>query len=133
MDLVVLSEENKSLVRHIFEELWNKGNLDTVDENISPDYILHSVPPVRIPPTREGLKQFMVASYNAFSERDYKLKDVIAEGDKVATRWSLSGKHIGEFMGLRPTNKQVTFNGISILRIAKGKLVDEWVYSNLPV
>ena len=123
--MLCLSKENKVLVRRAFEEVWHKGNLEVLDEIMAPDVIVHIAPP-GAPPTGESVKQMTVAILNAFSERQADLEDLIAEGDKVVERWRFSGKHTGEFMGLPPTHKQVTFSGISIMRIVGGKVVEEW-------
>jgi len=55
------------------------------------------------------------------------VEDVIAEGDKVVTRWTIRGTHRGEFMGQPPTGKQVTWSGINITRLVAGKAVEDWV------
>lgn len=120
-----MSAENKVLVRRIFEEVWHKGNVKALDEVVAPDLIVHTAPP-GMPPTLEGVKQITVAILNAFSDRRSNLEELIAEGDKVVERWSFSGTHTGDFMGLPPTHKQVTFGGISIIRIIEGKIVEEW-------
>lgn len=120
-----MSEENKVKLRRVFKEVWHKGNLKVLDKIVAPDVIIHTAPP-GAPPTLEGVKQMTAAILNAFSERQANLEDLIAEGDKVVERWSFSGQHTGEFMGLPPTHKQVTFSGISIMRIVGAKVVEEW-------
>jgi predicted ester cyclase len=60
------------------------------------------------------------------SDLKVTLEDMVAEGDKVAVRWNGSSKHAGDFMGIPPTNKQLSMTGISIIRIDGGKIVEEW-------
>ena len=80
----------------------------------------------------KNYKQSMNEFYSAFPDVHVTLDDMVVEGDKVATRWTLTGTHKGEFMGRRPTNKKVTVWGITIDRIAGGKFVESWVrYDNL--
>ncbi len=63
---------------------------------------------------------------NAFPDITYTIEDLIAEGDKVVARWSAQGTHRGDFMGIPPTNKQVRFSEIEIIRVVDGKAVEEW-------
>jgi len=119
-------EANKAIARRVFEEFWNQGDLDVADEIFATDYVAHSPPNPEI----RGLEDFkQVASMYSAALPDihYAVEDQIAEGDKVATRWTATGTHQGEFMGLPPTGEQVKATGISISRIASGKIVEERV------
>ena len=120
------ADENKALVRRVFEEGWNTGNLDLVDEIDVPDYVLHdpSVPEeVR---GVEGIKRFASIYLRAFPDLHFTVEDQIAEGDKVVTRWTSSATHLGEFMGIPPTGNRTGVSGITISRITEGKLVEDW-------
>ena len=110
-------EENKALVRRIFEEVWNQGKLDVVNEVCPPNVVAHLVgnPDIR---GIEGYKQFVTTFRTAFPDLHYTIEAQIAEGDKVVTRWISTGTHKGELMGIPPTDKQATVMGISIDRIA---------------
>jgi predicted ester cyclase len=68
----------------------------------------------------------------AFPDLHFTIEDMFAEGDKVATRWTIRGTHRGEFMGLPPTGNQVTWSGINITRVVEGKLVEDWVEQDTP-
>jgi len=118
-------EENDALARRSVEEIWGKGNLDTVDELYADDFVWHWAPP-GVTSNREGYKQFVTASFAAFSDVRCPVEDIIAEGDKVMVRWIWRATHKGEYMGIAPTGKQITMTGISILRIAAGKIAEEW-------
>ncbi|MFQ5341317.1 MAG: ester cyclase [Anaerolineae bacterium] len=123
------TEENKTLVRRLIEEAWNKGNLDVIDELLSPDYVLHiDAPGV---PGREGYKQAVNMHRTAFSDFHFTIEDMIAEGDKVVLRATLRGKHTGEFLGIGPTGKQATYTAISIRRIEAGRIAEEWVETDM--
>jgi steroid delta-isomerase-like uncharacterized protein len=117
-------EENKALARRWNEEIWNKGNMAAVDELMAGNFVWHSAPP-GMAPDREGFKQY-AASLLVFSDVSCVAEDMVAEGDKVAVRWSWSGKHTGDYMGMAPTGKQATMTGISIIHIADGKITAEW-------
>ena len=118
-------EENKASVRLAFEEGWNKGNLTTVDEDVATNYVLHDPfsGEVKGP---EGYKQYVKMYRNAFPDLHFTVEDQIAEGDKVVTRWTCTGTHRGELMGIAPTGKLGTITGITIYRFSGGKIQESW-------
>lgn len=119
------TQENKAIVRRINEEVWEKGNLAAVDEIFAAQYVDHNPLP-EMTPDREGLKQSVTMMRAAFPDLHTRTEDLVAEGDKVVNRWTASGTHKGEFMGIAPTGKQVTVAGIQICRIVAGKVVEDW-------
>ena len=118
-------EENKALIRREYVEVWNGGKPGVIDELYAPDWVGHMPGRPDIHGT-ESIKQMAGVFYTAFPDMEYKIDDMIAEGDKVAVRWTLTGTHEGELMGVSPTGVQVTFRGNSILRFADGKCVELW-------
>jgi steroid delta-isomerase-like uncharacterized protein len=125
------TEENKALVRRIYEE-WNKGKeaaMAAIEELYAPDYVFH-VTGVFPDLDRVGYKQMTPAFFTAFPDIHYTLEDLIAEGDKVVSRWTFRGTHQGEFMGMPPTGKQVSVTGIEIDRIEDDKFVESWANSD---
>src|SRR5438270_57200 len=82
------------------------------------------------PRRREGLKQMAAAFQAAFTESHTTLDDLVAEGDKLACRWSVRARHTGEFMGIPATGKEVTYSGTEIDRIAGGKFVERWSHQD---
>ena len=119
------SEQNKAIVRRLFEEPW-KGNLEVVDELIASDYVGHD--PANPEPLRgpESVKEFISTYRAAFPDSRITVEQQLAEGDLVATRWSGRGTHEGELMGIQPTGKQVTISGLTISRLVGGKVVEEF-------
>jgi steroid delta-isomerase-like uncharacterized protein len=113
---------NKALLRRWIEGV-NKGNLALFDE-VYGDCVYYS--PATGELKREALKQFMVSLLAAFPDGRWTIEGQVAEGDKVATRWSFTGTHQGELMGVAPTGKRVTASGMVIDRIVEGKIVEEW-------
>src|SRR5947209_10646479 len=119
------TEDNKATARSSFEEVMNNVNLAVIDEVFSPTYMLHA--PSGLVHGLEGFKQFVLGYRSAFPDALYTIEEMIAEGDKVVTRWSGTGRHLGELMGIPPTGKRATVTGISIGRYEGGKLVEEWL------
>ncbi len=126
-----MSEENKDLARRSWEMLVNEHNPDAIDELYTPDLVWH-VPGQDIRGLEEA-KQFSAMYTTAFPDLNATVEDVIAEGDKVVTRWTLRGTHRGEMEELGPpTGRQIELKGITIHRIEGGKIVEEWEsYDNL--
>ena len=118
------TEDNKALVRRMFEEVWNQGNIARIAEFYSPAHVEHtSSGPVH---GQEGYKQYVMIYRTAFPDAHYTVEDQLAEGDKVVTRWSARGTHQGPLMGIPPTGKQGTVTGIGIARFEGGKIVEVW-------
>jgi steroid delta-isomerase-like uncharacterized protein len=123
-----MSEENKALVRRYFEEIWDEGNLDAIDELFTTNFVRHG------PSGTEGevrsLEEFkaVVNMYrSAFPDLQVSIEDLVAEGDRVVSRWRTRGTHEGELMGNAPTGNQASITGILIDHISGGKIEEEWV------
>jgi predicted ester cyclase len=125
------TEENKALVLRLVEQAWNKGDMTVIDELLSPDYVLHIAGP-GARQDRESYKEAVGMYHKAFPDFHFTIEDMIACGDKVVIRCKLTGTQEGEFMSHPPTGSEVTLTAISIRRIEDGKVVEEWVESDLP-
>ena len=119
-----MSEQNKALNRR-FYEACNDNNLDAFDELMAADAVDHDLPP-GLPPGRDGVKAFLGMFLSAFPDLTFTIEDQIAEGDRVVTRWTATGTHNGELMGIPATGKQVTVTGLDINRFSGGKSVEHW-------
>lgn len=118
-------EANKALVHRLFDGAIT-GNFDIIDELMVADYLFHDpVSPVEVRGP-EGYKQEFGMYLHAFPDIQITFEQMIAEGDKVAIRWTLSGTHEGTLMGVAPTGTPVTVTGISMYRVADGKFVETW-------
>jgi steroid delta-isomerase-like uncharacterized protein len=126
----VSARENKALVRRFFEEAWRKGNVAAVDEFMATDYLEHPLPS-GLPPGREGLRRLIAAYRSAFPDLKITLDDIFAEGEMVAFRWSARGTHMGDWLGILPAGNHVAATGITIFRIAGGKVVESWTSIDL--
>ncbi len=118
-------ENNKALVRR-FLEAQAKGNLNVIDEVLSPHFVDHDRLPGQAP-DREGYKRTIAEYHAAFSNVRFLVEDQVAEGDKVVTRFIVRATHdLGELMGVAPTGREVTYKAMAIHRIVGGKIVEEW-------
>src|SRR5215210_6597213 len=121
------AEENKAVVRWEFEEMFNQGgNLDAAEEIYAPDYVGHE-PTFGDSHGVEDAKQFAADFRQAFPDIQSTIEDMVAEGDKVVTRFRARGTHQGETEDLGPpTGKRVEITGISMSTVVEGKLVEDW-------
>ena len=122
-----MSEHNKAIVRRLVEELWNKGNLSVADELFAPNYEHHDASTLDFGRGPESEKRRATLYRTAFPDIRLTIEDIIAEGQTVMARWSCRGTHKGDLSGIAPTGKQFTISGVSIARIAGGKMAEGWI------
>ena len=119
------AEQNKALVRRFYEEI-DKGNIDILDELVDENYIDHNPPPFPgLGSGREGLKQ----AFRIFQRATpglHRIEEQIADGDKVVTRLTSTGKHEDDLPGAPRTGNDLNMTSITIHRVAGGKLVEKW-------
>jgi len=116
-------EQNKAKQGRVWGEVFNKGNLAIIPELFAPNYIYHG-PMGMEAKGPEGFKQMVTMYRTAFPDLHVTIEDMVAEGDKVVSRFTLRGTHKGEYMGIAPTGKKVTITGILITRWVGGKEVE---------
>jgi steroid delta-isomerase-like uncharacterized protein len=123
-----MSEENKALIRRWFEEVWNKGNEAAIDEMFAQHGIAHGLAeePEKAMRGPGDYKPFYRKFRSAFPEIEVVVEDAIAEGDKVAARCTVRGKHQSDSLGFAATGKSTDFTGITIVRIERGQIVEAW-------
>lgn len=119
------AEDNKVLAQHWLNNVWNEGDLSLIDELIAPNYVLHDPmrPGLR---GRTGIKESISLFRAAFPDLHFTIEDQIAEGEKVVTRYTVQGTHLGPIMGIAATGKQGTITGMDIYRIREGKIEEAW-------
>ena len=120
------AEDNKALVRRWFEELFNEAKLDLADEIVTPDHVTHDTSTPEHLPGPEGERQLVTLVRGAFPDGRITIEDLVAEGDKVAVRWTFRGTHRGDFMGIAPTGKEVEMGAMDLFRVAGGKIAETW-------
>jgi predicted ester cyclase len=119
-------QDNAAAYRRWFDEGCSQGNIGVADELYSPDYVSHSLPP-DLPPTRDGLKLFISALREGLPDLQCPVEDVVAEGDRVAGRFSLRGTHTGTLLGVPATGKRVDVGVMVIGRFdASARWVEDW-------
>ncbi len=115
-----------STVSRIYEEVFNTGTLDQLDTLIAAEYIDHNPIGLGGKSGIEGFKQTVRALRFAFPDLHFTVEQMIVNGDQVVTRTTMRGTHKNSFMGVDPTNKQVTVSGFDIFRIADGVVAERW-------
>lgn len=120
------AEELKTRLERFAQEAWHQGNLAVVDELMAAGFVFHDpVNPIHGP---EAFKQYVAGVRLAFPDLQFTVDDIIVEGNRAVARWTFRGTHTGQSpsFGIPPTDKQVSFSGVSIYHIVDGKIVEEW-------
>jgi steroid delta-isomerase-like uncharacterized protein len=123
-----MSEDNKALIRRWFEEVWNKGREEAIDEMFAEDGIAHGLAQDAGEPLRgaAGFKPFFQKFRDAFPDIEVVVEDTVSEGDKVAARCTVRGKHQSDSLGFAATQQPMEITGISIVCVREGKIVEAW-------
>lgn len=121
-------EDNKAVIERWFEEVWNKKREEAIDELFDEEGVAHGLAgdaggDLRGP---EGFKPFFRRFRDAFPDIKVVVEDTVSEGDKIAARCSVSGSHQSDSLGFAATNQPVEFDGICIVRVRDGKIVEAW-------
>jgi steroid delta-isomerase-like uncharacterized protein len=120
------ADRNKAVVRRFIEEVQNQKNWESYDELNASDFVNLSAPP-GVPSDKEGGKIFLASFLNAFPDCRVTIDDMIAEGDRVATKKTFTGTHTVELSGIPPTGRRVTIQYVDILRLRDGQIVEHWL------
>jgi steroid delta-isomerase-like uncharacterized protein len=121
------TEQNKHTVRRFYEEILNSRNTALADELLDDNYTNPEHPPT-LPKGKEGGKMMFEMWGQAFPDYRMNVEDIIGEGETVVARWSFTGTNSGAFMGMPATNKQVTVEGMNMMKFTNGKIAE-----NLPI
>jgi predicted ester cyclase len=120
--------DNKGLRQRFWQEAF--GDVDaTVDRDIASDWIDHDAAPDQ-PPGNEGYKFLLHWLKSSFPDARFVIEDLVAEGDRVATRWTVQGTHTAPYRELAPTGRTISVSGIQIDRMVDGKVVESWNHSS---
>jgi steroid delta-isomerase-like uncharacterized protein len=119
-----MSAENEALVGRFFEEFCNQRRAEVADELIADDYVSHGpqAPPAEGP---NGVRA-RVGLYQDAVDGHWEVEEMFSAGDRVVARWTGTGTHRGELMGIDPTGKSIEVDAISVFRMADGKIAEEW-------
>jgi len=120
-----MSEANKDLIRR-YRKIYANDQLDQLGDVLAESFVPHNLMP-GLPPALETYKQIHRMAKASFPDQTVTTEDLLAEGDKVVERWSMTMTHTGApFMGLPTSGKSVRTTGINIYRIENGKIVEMW-------
>jgi len=122
--------DSKAIVRRLYEDVWNKRKLEIVSDLISPSHALHDNNSSGSAVGPEAYRAQIAIFLAAFPDLRFTVEDTVVEKDKVAASWTISGTHKGEFWGVRPTNRKMSLEGITIHHIAHGKIIDSYISSD---
>lgn len=123
-------ERNRNLVLRSHAEVWSAGDLAAVEELYSPDFVCHFLvgPDWRGP---DGLRSQVARLRSAFPDWKESVEDVVAEGDRVVTRFTSTGTHLGEFQAIPATGARVVVREVAIHRIADGRIAEQWGFPDV--
>lgn len=122
-----MSPNNKHIVRKLFKEFLDKGNLAVADEIIAPHHVHHDPATPEAGKGPDGQKKVITLYRNAFSDLHFRMDHMIETDEYVTTRYTSTGTHTGELWGIAPTGKAVNVEGIAVNRILRGQIVETWV------
>jgi predicted ester cyclase len=124
-------EQNKAIVLRFYEELWNNRNLSIADEIISPNCVTHQLQSgavsVGVPRGPEAVKHHVSEWLTGFPDLHFAVEQMVAEEDRVVSQSIMQATHTGAWLGVAPTNKEVSIRLIVTQRIIDGKIVEDWV------
>jgi steroid delta-isomerase-like uncharacterized protein len=121
-----MGAKSTELSRRIFEDVWNRKNLNAVDELMSADYLHHDASSPAVPRGIDGYKQFVNYYISAFPDAHFTIDDAFSDGTNEVTRWTVSGTHEGDLAGIPRTGRRFSITGITIARIVNGKATESW-------
>jgi steroid delta-isomerase-like uncharacterized protein len=116
-------DQNRHLVSQYFDA-YDRQDKDRIGQLVSNSYFLH-LAGMR-PMDRNGTKQFYEEAWKSFPDLHHEILDLVMEGDKVAVRYNIIGTHKGEFQGLKPSGRKVSFSAMAFIRLIDGKVAEEW-------
>ena len=119
------TETNKAIVRRLLEEVFPAADLGALDEIVAPDLVDHSPVPGQ-PAGVEGVRHVLRGLHAGYSDLQITIDDLFGEGDRVAARWTLRGRHTGSIFGEAPTGSPVENSILVVFRVANGKITERW-------
>lgn len=116
--------DTREVIHRFNEDVFGKGNVEIIDELVTEDYVDHTGP--EGPMDREGLKGFVRLVHSAGSDWEVDLEHVLVDGDQVAWRWRMRGRHTGEFMGVPASGNELEITGNDIAVMRDGRIAEQW-------
>ena len=122
-----MAKQKTGKMRRVFEEVWNQKRLDLINETHAPDFVWHGPPTQGEHRGPAAYREFVAGLIKVYPDMHFVIEDEITTGDREVIRWAETGTQASEFMGVAPTGKKVINSGISIVRLSRGKIAEEWV------
>ena len=124
------AEAHKALVWRYIAAVWHQRQPELLGELLAPTFVQHPGHTAGdggdAVPGPDGVRRVVAVWRSAFPDLQFTLEDLVVEGDRVVARWTCRGTHRGVFRGLAPTGKRVTFTGMTLYRLAQGKIAEQW-------
>jgi steroid delta-isomerase-like uncharacterized protein len=117
--------ENKAAARSYYEQVLNHGNMSAAEAIFAPDIQFHY--PLGTLSGADSVKDYLAAFRTAFPDVHFTVADLVAEGNSVAARWTLTGTQTGELRGRAPTGQRVSVSGITVFHVVNGKIHEMWI------
>jgi steroid delta-isomerase-like uncharacterized protein len=121
-----MSERNKSIVRRLVDEVWNRGQYNVANELVSASYVNHDPMASGVTPGPGGLGEFARKYRAVFPDLHVTINAMYADGETVITRFTSTGTHRGPLDYVAPTNRSATISGIIISRLSNGRIEEDW-------
>jgi len=119
------ADDNKALMRRYYDEVWQKGNLAVAEELVSASFVDHMPMPEQVP-GRKGHNDAVQAIRGGFPDLKLSVEEILSDGDKAVGRWIMTATHSGMLMGIPATGKSIEMQGIDVVRIESGQIVEMW-------
>ena len=116
-------------VRQLFEQVWNQGRLELLETIAVEELVLHAGR--NAVSGRTTLRTIIGDFLTGFPDVKHRIEDLVIEGDRVVTRWRGIGHHRGSYDGIAPTGREIDYTGITIFRIAEGRIAEAWVNAEM--
>lgn len=124
-------DDNKAIARKVYEDCWNRGKVNEVDELYSTACRYHDPVFPSLGPGTESMRRHIQNCRTAFPDLTFSIEDMIAEKEEVVVHWTGHGTQRGQFLGVPATNRKASVSGTSIFRFKNGKIVEQWSDWNL--
>lgn len=124
------ADQSKAVAQRLFEEVFNHGRLDVIDELVAEDALEHEALPVSTGEMRTDLRAWITELRRAFPDYHIEIEDLIAEGDRVVVRERVTGTNSGPLLGIAPTGRRFCIDAIDIVRVDEGRIVEHWGLSD---
>jgi len=122
-----MPSDPKAVVRRLYDEVWNLRKFDVVSELIAPSHALNDPHLTGAAVGPEAYRRILSQFIAAFPDLRFTVQDMLAENDRVAVSWNISGTHQRPFRGVPATHREISFDGVSVSVVSEGKIIESYV------